>query len=139
MKGTSSFFPSHVSFSKNKQSADLTDLRINLFAYPLQVIAKHFKYYLLFQKEILVIFLKFYNHTTNQHKKVSGVTLSSDFKSLSRFQWSLPVNIFWKAVSTFVESNADVSINDNVFFSEKAKQITLHINSEKNPHKNSLV
>ena len=34
----------------------------------------------------------------------------------------LPVNIFWKAVSTFVESNADVSINDNVFFSENTKR-----------------
>jgi hypothetical protein len=33
----------------------------------------------------------------------------------------LPVNIFWKAVSTFVESNADVSINDSVFFSETNK------------------
>lgn len=35
---------------------------------------------------------------------------------------NLPVNIFWKAVSTFVESNADVSINDNVFFSENTER-----------------
>jgi len=32
---------------------------------------------------------------------------------------SLPVRIFWKAASTLVESNAEVSINDNSFFSEK--------------------
>ena len=32
---------------------------------------------------------------------------------------ALPVNIFWKAVSTLVESRADVSINDKLFFSEK--------------------
>ena len=30
----------------------------------------------------------------------------------------LPVNKFWKAVSTFVESRADVSINNKPFFSE---------------------
>ena len=29
-----------------------------------------------------------------------------------------PVNIFWKAVSTFVESSAEVSIKESVFFSE---------------------
>ena len=30
---------------------------------------------------------------------------------------NLPVSMFWKAVSTFVESSADVSINDKPFFS----------------------
>ena len=29
----------------------------------------------------------------------------------------IPVKIFWKAVSTFVESNAEVSMNDKAFFS----------------------
>ena len=29
----------------------------------------------------------------------------------------LPVKIFWNAVSTFVESKAEVSMNDNAFFS----------------------
>ena len=29
----------------------------------------------------------------------------------------IPVSMFWKAVSTFVESSADVSMNDNPFFS----------------------
>ena len=31
----------------------------------------------------------------------------------------IPVKIFWKAASTLVESNADVSINDSAFFSVK--------------------
>ena len=36
---------------------------------------------------------------------------------------SLPVRMFWNAVSTFVESRADVSMNDSVFFSgEKVQQ-----------------
>ena len=29
----------------------------------------------------------------------------------------IPVSMFWKAVSTFVESSADVSMNDKPFFS----------------------
>ena len=32
-----------------------------------------------------------------------------------------PVSMFWKAVSTFVESSADVSMNDNPFFSIMGK------------------
>ena len=34
----------------------------------------------------------------------------------------VPVSMFWKAVSTFVESSADVSMNDNPFFSVQGKE-----------------
>ncbi len=37
--------------------------------------------------------------------------------SLGHSQRFLPVRMFWKAVSTFVESNAEVSMNDRLFFS----------------------
>lgn len=39
-------------------------------------------------------------------------------KSSYNFIYNLPVRIFWKAASTLVESNAEVSINDNSFFSK---------------------
>lgn len=35
----------------------------------------------------------------------------------------LPVNICWKAASTFVVSRADVSIKDRLFFSEKIVKV----------------
>ena len=52
-------------------------------------------------------------------------------KRTKTFTWlqtidCLPVNIFWKAVSTFVESKADVSINDKLFFSEMRKTTKKH-------------
>lgn len=34
----------------------------------------------------------------------------------------IPVRMFLKASSTFVESKADVSINESVFFSDKGGQ-----------------
>ena len=37
----------------------------------------------------------------------------------------LPSKIFLKATSTFVESNAEVSIKDNSFRSEKIKKVNL--------------
>jgi len=41
-------------------------------------------------------------------------------------RWHLPVRMFWKAVSTLVESNADVSMKERLFFSGIKQDFTLH-------------
>ena len=55
--------------------------------------------------------------------KIAG-ELHITFKTLSLF---LPVKMFLKASSTLVESNADVSINERVFFSEDEKKKNLNV------------
>ena len=43
----------------------------------------------------------------------------------TRCMWSectVPVKMFWKAVSTLVESNAEVSMKDSVFFSGEGRE-----------------
>ena len=61
-----------------------------------------------------------------------SVLIYSKYKSSNDHS---PVNIFWKAVSTFVESKADVSINDKLFFSEsKIKTVYINLNSISHQH-----
>lgn len=46
----------------------------------------------------------------------------------------LPVRMFLNASSTFVESNADVSINERVFFSEEEGEERCIVSMHKAPH-----
>lgn len=41
-----------------------------------------------------------------------------------------PVKMLWNATSTFVESRADVSINERLFFSKKKKNYSLHMKNK---------